>query len=253
MTISNQFQIGCQVIIFGQRNQEDIEGCIKAVAAAGYAGLENGPVTGNVDIETYKGWLKQYNLAQAGVHMGFPAIDRLSDFIQYCKQTGSRYLMVSGVGDYKTEGLEAYKKAAPLFNEVGRKCREEGIDFCYHNHAWEFQQYDGVTALDWLYQHTDPDLVKLCPDVYWIQVGGQDPATFLRKHADRIAYIHLKDGYPGDFREIGQGPLDWNAIWDALQQLKHVEWLTVEQDRTTRNPEESIAMSRKFIREHFGI
>ena len=58
---------------------------------------------------------------------------------------GARYLMCSGVADQKS--MAGYEQSAEVFNRVGRRCREAGIDFCYHNHNWEFTSFDGVAVI----------------------------------------------------------------------------------------------------------
>ena len=50
-----------------------------------------------------------------------------------------------------------------------------------------------MTGLERLYALTDPDLVKACLDVFWVQHGGRDPVQFTRQYRDRIGYVHLKD------------------------------------------------------------
>ncbi|MEY2945932.1 MAG: hypothetical protein RL243_692, partial [Actinomycetota bacterium] len=39
--------------------------------------------------------------------------------------------------------------------------------------------------------------VVLEVDTYWTEVGGVNAADYLRKHADRIVAIHVKDGKLG--------------------------------------------------------
>jgi sugar phosphate isomerase/epimerase len=125
------------------------------------------------------------------------------------------------------------------------------VTFCYHNHNWEFESFDGVKAIHRLAELTDPAAVKLCIDVYWVQVGGEDPVAFTQRYRDRAAYFHFKDGRPGEFLELGQGEVNFAPIIDLVGSLG-VEWVVYEQDRTQRTPEESIRMSRQFLRERFG-
>jgi sugar phosphate isomerase/epimerase len=165
---------------------------------------------------------------------------------------GSRYFIVSGVGDFTTKGLRAYEEAADRFNKAGRAFASAGVLLCYHNHSFEFQKFDGVRALDRLYELTDVRYVKLCVDTYWVRHGGEDPVQFVRRHLDRIATVHLKDFKAGAFAEVGEGEIDFAAVLEALRPIS-LEWVTVEQDETTRTPRESIALSRRTLRERFGL
>lgn len=244
-------KIACQLIIFGRRNREDMPGVLKEVAEAGYAGIEGGDPGGRDAAEMRK-LLDGLGLQLAGVHSGFGTFDDLDRTILYMKAMGCKLLMCSGVGDTK-RGLVAYEEAAKVFNDVGRRCHEEGIKFCYHNHSWEFQKFDGVTALSKLYELTDPRYVHTCVDVYWVQHGGESPVEFLRKHLDRVGTVHFKDMKDDTFAEVGQGIIDFPGIMKVLSAKKDLEWIIVEQDITQRTPKESITMSRRYIKEKLGL
>src|SRR5262249_25478440 len=116
---------------------------------------------------------------------------------------------------------------------------------------WEFEEFGGVKGIHRLAERTDPETVKLCIDVYWVQVGGEDPVAFIERYRDRAAYFHLKDGRPGEFTELGEGEVDFAPIVPAVESIGP-EWVVYEQDRTQRSPEESIRMSRRFLRERCG-
>ena len=111
-----------------------------------------------------------------------------------------------------------------------------------------------MRALDRLYQLTDPRYVYLCVDVYWVARGGVDPAAFLRQHLDRIGAVHFKDmGQDGSFAEVGQGTLDFPGMMEVLAAKPDLDWIIVEQDRTDRTPEGSIALSRQYMRDQLGL
>jgi sugar phosphate isomerase/epimerase len=244
-------KIACQLIIFGRRNREDLPGVLKEVAEAGYAGIEGGG-PGRRDAAEMRKLLDDLGLELAGVHSGFGAFDDLDRTISYMKEMDSKLLMCSGVGDTK-RGLVAYEEAAEVFNDVGRRCHEANIKFCYHNHSWEFQKFDGVTGLSRLYELTDPRYVYSCVDVYWIQHGGESPVEFLRKHLDRVGTVHFKDMKDDTFAEVGQGVVDFPGIMEVLSGKDDLEWIIVEQDRTQRTPKESITISRQYIKEELGL
>ena len=187
-------QVGCHLIVFRGKEKEDLDAVLKDVQAAGYDGVE-GRFLAGTDAKQAKAKLAEYGLRQGSISSPYAILGDLDQTLEYATGVGAKFIMVSGVGDHQTEGLRAYEKAADLFNEVGRKCRAAGIQFCYHNHSWEFEEYDpatgqpregGVTGLERLYELTDPQLVKGCVDVYWVQHGGRNPAEFLVRYRDRI-------------------------------------------------------------------
>lgn len=252
---------GIQIIIYGPRNREDVAGVLRDVAAAGYAGAE----TGNLfrqegDEGKVRALFAETGLELCGCHAGFAEFQdaaKLKENLAYLKALGSPYLMCSGVGD-RARGLAAYRDASRLFNEVGKQCADAGAVFCYHNHAWEFEDREGDTCgMDILAQETDPALVKFCIDVYWVHIGGDDPAAFVRRHAGRGAYYHFKDGGRAPdgkprFTELGRGEVDLKAALAAAL-ATGPEWIVYEQDRSEIDPAESVRISRDYMRAQLGI
>ena len=123
-------------------------------------------------------------------------------------------------------------KIADDFNTIGKRLKEKGIQFFYHNHGFEFYPYkEGETLFDLLMQKTDPDLVKYEMDVTWTIHPGQDPVKLLRKYPDRWIFMHLKDlkkGIVGDLSGgtdpendvvFGTGQANWIEILKAAQEI----------------------------------
>ncbi len=247
-----QPMVACQLIVFGGRDRTDLPGVLREVAAAGYDGFEGGG-PGARSAAEMKALLQELGLQLAGVHTGYEGLQDPGATLAYMNALDCHLLMCSGVGS-RESGLGAYERAAEAFNAVGRRCQENGIRFCYHNHAWEFEAYGGVQALDRLYELTDPRYVHLCVDVYWVARGGADPVAFLQQHLDRIGTVHFKDmGQDGSFAEVGQGTLDFPGMMEVLSTKPDLDWIIVEQDRTSRTPEGSIALSRQYMRDQLGL
>jgi sugar phosphate isomerase/epimerase len=141
---------------------------------------------------------------------------------------------------------------------VGKKCRDQGVLFCYHNHAWEFEDREGDTCgMDILAAETDPELVKFCLDVYWIYHGGADPVSFIQAHQERAVYFHFKDGErepdgKPHFLELGRGKVDLKAAYAAAAAL-NPEWVVYEQDRSDGSPSESVRVSREYLKTALGL
>jgi len=120
----------------------------------------------------------------------------------------------------------------------------QGFTFTYHNHAQELALIDGEHALDLLYAATDPALVQAELDTFWIAKGGAEVVPYIRKHAGRAPEIHAKDmdAETGSFTEVGNGVLDWPAIFAAARE-GGAEWVIVEQDACPGNSLDSARMS----------
>jgi sugar phosphate isomerase/epimerase len=247
-----------QLIVFGQRNQTDLAGVLQEVAKAGFPAIEAGNLFATHGEETTRRLLAENNLQISGAHFGYGDYadpDKLAANMAYCKALGIRHMICSGVADMKT--IEGYRTSCKLFNEVGTRLRDEGLVFNYHNHAWEFENLGGIHGMQILAQETDPELVKFNIDVFWVSIGGENPAEFIRRHAARAGYFHFKDGQKKpdgslEFLELGRGVVDLKASMEAAR-LVGAEWIVAEQDRTALPHQESITISRRYMREELGV
>ena len=162
-------------------------------------------------------------------------------------------------------------KFCEAFNTYGALCRNSGLQLYYHNHFQEFQVFEGQTVMDLLLALTDKDLVKFEFDTYWAARGGVDPIAWLHKLGDRCDMLHQKDlpesaqpvnwfevfgagskitikelyqtQDPAHFTEIGAGTLNIPAILEAAHSLGYARYIFVEQDVTSRDELEGIAIS----------
>ena len=242
-------KIGVQLIVFGGKQNEDLGGVLRDVKAAGYEGIEAGNLFQSAGEDATRAALAETGLVIAGMHSGYGDMAdeaKVEANIAYLKAVGAKYLICSGVKD--NQALQGYIDSGETFNAVGAKCQDAGLVFAYHNHAWEFEEFEGQKGIHALIAGTDPELVKLCIDVYWVHIGGEDPAEFIDRYSDRAGYYHFKDGSPGVFIELGQGEVDLVAAKEAA--MRHdPDWITCEQDRTEIDPAESVKQSYAYLKE----
>lgn len=157
-------------------------------------------------------------------------------------------------------GEDDYKWMAETFNQVGEKCQKAGIQFGYHCHNLDFKVFDGRPVLDMLLADTDPKLVQVEMDCYWVVRAGKDPVDYLKRYPGRIPILHLKDMKPGlapttsisegggdGFTEVGKGSIDWKRIFQGAPEggVKHY---FVEQDKCSGPPMESAKISYEYLK-----
>ena len=152
--------------------------------------------------------------------------------------------------DYR-ESSEKVSEFIAGINHAAAQLRKEGLYLGYHNHAFEFAKLDGRFIMDRLMEETDPEHVKFIVDTYWLQVGGMNPAGFIRNMGERAMAIHYKDlkaktDNTVEMAEIGEGSLDWEEITRACEEAG-AKWVLVEQDICQRNPFESLKMSYDYL------
>src|SRR6267154_1903455 len=146
--------------------------------------------------------------------------------------------------------LDDWKNFAQVFNRAGQMAHDAGIQFAYHNNDFEFPKLDGQVPYDVLLQNTDPKLVQLEVDLYWITKGGQDPLAYFARWPGRFPMVHVKDSAgPPDHRmvEVGAGKIDFKKIFAQSDQagIKHY---FVEHDDAA-DPFASIRASCEYLKQ----
>ncbi|MBO9605837.1 MAG: myo-inosose-2 dehydratase [Paenibacillaceae bacterium] len=140
---------------------------------------------------------------------------------------------------------DGWRHLAEGLNQAGAIAREFGLRLAYHHHGGTVvEQPDEI---DRLLQATDPELVGLLFDTGHAHYGGGDPLALLRKHYDRIAYVHLKDVRGevlrharakgadfvacirrGVFTVPGDGSIDFAPIVRELVDRGYAGWAIIE-------------------------
>lgn len=144
-----------------------------------------------------------------------------------------------------------YIDLAKKLDKAGATLKAAGITLCYHNHALEFEKFNGRTGLDIIYSSTNPGNLQGEIDTYWVQCGGCDPVEWCRKLKGRLPIIHFKEYgvFEGQVRmlEIGSGNLNWKAIAKASEEAGS-EWFIIEQDICRMDPFDSLKMSLEYLK-----
>lgn len=124
---------------------------------------------------------------------------------------------------------------------------EYGLTVGIHAHAAGFLDFE--PELERLLGEVDEDILKICFDTGHHSYAGFDPVAFMKKHIDRISYMHFKDIDPvvkaraiaertgfydacgqGIFCNLGEGDVDFPAVRQILLDANYTGWCTVEQD-----------------------
>lgn len=257
-------KIGIQIYTVRDRIAENLEKTMEGVAAIGYKwieayGYENRMILGKKPVE-FKKLLNNLGMSMPSIHavtelssgQGKAAIlDSMKATVEDAHAAGAIYLVYAFLKPEERKSMEDYKRHAELFNGFGELCKNAGMQFAYHNHDFEFMDFDGIMPYDYLLQNTEPGLVKMELDLYWIIKGGQNPVEYFKKAPGRFELWHVKDMEDGPekfFAEVGQGTIDFKEIFDAGK-TAGMKYFFVEQDRSRRDIMESIKMSYNFLSE----
>ncbi|MFW5819746.1 MAG: sugar phosphate isomerase/epimerase family protein [Bacteroidota bacterium] len=254
--------IGIQIYTLRNQIDESLEKTMEKVAEIGYSwieafGYENGRILGKTPLE-FKKLVNDLGMTLPSIHSvtevssgkGKSAIlDAMKVTIEDAKTAGAKYLVYAYLEEAERDSMDDYKRHADLFNSFGELCKDAGIQFAYHNHDFEFINFDGVIPYDYLLENTDPELVKMELDLYWITKAGEDPVDYFKKYPGRFELWHVKDMEPGEekfFAEVGHGVIDFQRIFDQ-RKVSGMKYFFVEQDDSRRDPLESIRMSFQYL------
>ena len=281
--------VGLQLYSVRNTLAQDPWGTLAQIAEAGFKHLEaanhnarnDAGVGFGVGAAEFRSRLDELGMSIVGCHINPLDLDILPAALDYQAELGNTQFGCD-IEFYPYGDIDYVMRRCEVFNEVGRLAKERGMRFYYHNHFQEFQRFGDDFVYDLILENTDPDLVKLELDTYWMYRGGQDPIAWLEKCGDRVVLLHQKD-FPADapqplnlydgvidpnenidralfrdrkdtrcFTEIGTGVLPIQAIIDAASALPSIDYLILEQDHTAMDEIESIKTSRNAFATRFS-
>ena len=247
-----------EVTIGFDPNVPDGDEILDQVAAAGYAGIDLGPVGYLGTTENLGSKLAKRNLGLAGAYLELPYAD--PEMLEKTLPELDPTLADLGVGDganfrRNNPGSGARNPASGYTEEqwaefargmavVVDRCRSRGYQPVFHNETGTF-----VEAPEEVGRMLEVSEIGLCMDAGHFLVGGGDPVEYVKKWANRIDHVHIKtadlprfqqivdEGLPTNtiwerevFPKLGEGALDVDAFLAALREIDYAGWMVVEQD-----------------------
>lgn len=224
-------QIALQMYTVREQAMKDMQGTLRQVAGMGYRAVEFAGY-GGVAAPDLRETLDECGLRAASAHVPFEGWTEPERVLADLHTLGCFHAVLPMMSPEHRESEAAVARFAEELNRLGEACEREGVAFSYHNHDFEFAPLGDATAWDVLARETDPRLVGLELDVYWVRYAGVDPEPLIGDLADRISLLHLKDMAPDDERSdapVGEGTMPWEELLVAGDAAR-VEWYIVEQD-----------------------
>jgi len=218
-------RIGLQLYTVRAQLAADFEGTLARVAAIGYREVEFAGYFGR-DPRDVRAMLERHGLVAPAAHVQSiaPAAWRAS--LDAANIVGHRYAVVAWLPTEQRRTLDDFKRLAQMLNRMAGEARAAGLQFAYHNHDYEFVPLEGRLPFDVLLAETDPQLVWIEMDLYWITKGGQDPLTYFARYPGRFPMVHVKDSLgPPDHNmaDVGAGTIDFRKIFarSAAAGIRH--------------------------------
>ncbi|MCM8901724.1 sugar phosphate isomerase/epimerase [Caldicoprobacter algeriensis] len=248
--MSVKMPIALQLYTLRSEAEKDFIGTLKKVAELGYKGVEFAGY-GGLPADELRDALREFNLVPVNSHVAIERLEKdLDGEISYALGIGLKDITVPYLAENRRNSKEAWIAVARQLQDMGKRIKEAGLNLHYHNHAFEFQKFDGKYGLDILIDNTDADVVKLEVDTFWVQYAGVDPVDYLKGLSGRVTMVHLKDMIKGQeppFAEVGEGCIDIAGIIRISREIG-VQWGIVEQDVCQRPPLESVKLSIDNLR-----
>ncbi len=145
---------------------------------------------------------------------------------------------------------------------------EAGVDLCFELHPGE-DLHDGVTFERFLAAVDEHPRANILYDPSHMVLQQLDYLAFLDLYHDRVRAFHVKDaefrpngrsgvygGYqewidrPGRFRSLGDGQVDFTAIFSKMAQYDYPGWAVMEWECCLKHPEAGAVEGAAFIRSH---
>ena len=240
--------VALQLYTVRDQTAKDYVGTVTQVAKIGWRYVE---MARPFPVAEVKALFSKLGLQAVSGHEGMENLEKdLDGLISLYLDLGAKFLTLPSLPGAFREGGD-FADLCKRLNRIGKACHDRGLQFCYHNHDFEFKVKVGnQTLFDALYAGTDARYVQAQIDVYWVYFAGLDPAALIRKYAGRCPLIHLKDmpkdfapgTRPVRFAEVGEGKLDMPAIF-AASEASGAKVYIVEQDLCDRPSLESAKLS----------
>lgn len=161
------------------------------------------------------------------------------------------------------------------FAELGRRWlpildafEDAGVDICYELHPGE-DLHDGVTFERFLDAVGGHKRANILYDPSHFVLQQLDYLAFIDIYHERIKAFHVKDaefrpngrqgvygGYlgwqerAGRFRSLGDGQIDFKAIFSKMAQYDYPGWAVLEWECALKHPEDGAREGADFIRSH---
>lgn len=263
--------IAVQIYSVRDEASADLYGTLKQIKEMGYDGVEFAGLYGKKPSDI-KAWCEEIGLVPISAHV--PFVDMLRNPIGVLSayaEIGCKFVVVPYLTPEHRPDNPNFPYVVEFIGTLGKAAKAFGMQMLYHNHDFEFLKIDGKYALDILYDTIPADLLQTELDTCWVNVGGEVPASYIKKYSGRSPIVHLKD-FTGEksedmyeligiekkiptrpsgfeFRPVGSGLQDFPAILASAQDAGS-EWVIVEQDKATMGltPMESIKMSIDYLK-----
>lgn len=242
-------KIGVQLYSLRTETEKDLETVLNKISGMGYQQVELHTLY-NMKAAELKLLLDKYHLSAPSTHRGYQQIkEDLMGTVSDARILGLDYVIIPWMDTKQYKLKENWLAFSEDLNRIGKILKAHNVQLAYHNHDFEFKALaDGSIPYDILLENTDPELVALQLDLYWIVKAGKDPIAYIEKNSGRIISVHVKDmDKDGKMTEVGSGEIDFANIFKVGKQ-HGLKYFIVEHDHP-ENPFSSVEKSVNYLKQ----
>jgi sugar phosphate isomerase/epimerase len=243
-SLGERKKIGLQLYSLRDIIVQDPRSVLKKVAGFGYKELEaysynDGKIFG-MKYKEFTDYVKSLGMRTTSGHhllgkaentkmMKGTVMNEWERAVSDAKESGQDFMVVAFL---MPDERNDYKGVCEALNKAGELCNKYDIRLNYHNHEFEFEQFEGQVAYQLMLKELDPKLVGMEMDLYWMHFAKQNPLEYFAKYPGRFEQWHVKDMDKSDRKiqvDVGTGRIDFKSIF-AKAKVAGLKHFYVEQE-----------------------
>jgi Sugar phosphate isomerases/epimerases len=228
--------------LYSARNFPPLADTLTALAKAGYAQVEGyGALYAGMDegqLKAMKADLDANGLTMPTGHFGLDLLEKQPEqALLIARSLGMEAIYCPHlVADQRPTDAAGWRAFGQRLGEAGKRYRDAGYTFGWHNHDFEFKPMADGTIPQQQILEGGPDL-SWEADIAWVIRGGADPIAWIDRYGDRITAVHVKDIAPAGentdedgWADVGHGTVDWKGLMTELRSKTPAKHFIVEHD-----------------------
>jgi sugar phosphate isomerase/epimerase len=245
---------GVQIAGAEQEAVRDLPRLLGTLRDLGFTEVELHSIVYNRPAATLRRMIEDAGLRSPAGHFALLDIEKS---IEFARELGLAY-MIAMLPRPRPESLDEYRAMTARLNEAAANVHSGGMEFAllFHNH--ELMPQQGSSGFAELMKYTEPKMVHLEVDVYWVAQAGLDPASFLERYKDRVKLLHLKDrlaGFPTSYTtdagsdhsiELGKGTIPWQELLRQARQ-QGIRYAFLDYDKSAGSILDSFGESLAYL------
>jgi|SRR5215203_787251 len=261
------YKMGIQLFTVRGPLAKDLTGSIKKIAGIGYEDCETYGYDPEqkkyygIEASAFKQLLSYNNMITTSGHYDFTKYfdkptDVMTKYVDQCIEganvLGQKYITWPWL-DPAFRSIENFKLLTAKLNAIGEQIKKAGLGFAYHNHDFEFIDHNGENGYNIIMKETDPILVKLQLDLYWVIHSSKlSPSELFSIQPGRFVMWHIKDmdKVTRDYSELGNGSIDFTVILPEASRAG-LQYYYIEQGGNfAKDPIQSITDSAAYFKKN---